>query len=190
MVSRSTVFVWIGILCLSGMFLAGQDTWEPQQKIVFITEAASNGDMGGLVGADVICQEEATAAGLTGAFKAWLSDSTGSSPLNRFTHPAAPYVLVDLTQVAASWADLTDGTLDHAINLTSTGGTLGAGEFVATATFADGAYDWIGFVCNDWTDGTGSNWTSTGNYNSTTDFWTHDGGETCDSPLHLYCFQQ
>jgi len=44
-------------------------------RIVFATSTLQNGNLGGLAGADQICQEHADAAGLLGSFKAWLSDS-------------------------------------------------------------------------------------------------------------------
>lgn len=38
--------------------------------------------------------------------------------VERFTQNPGPYVLVNGTRVADNWADLTDGTLDHAIDRT------------------------------------------------------------------------
>ena len=32
MFSRSTLFVWVGIVILSGMFLMGQDSWEAPEE--------------------------------------------------------------------------------------------------------------------------------------------------------------
>ena len=93
-----------------------------RQYTVFVTSTSYDGNLGGLAGADAKCQDQADAAGLTGTFKAWLSDAKGS-PSTRFTRSAgAPYVLVDGTVIADNYAGLTSGSLEHPINQTETGG--------------------------------------------------------------------
>ena len=94
---------------------------------VFVTGLSSNGELGGLAEADGICQWRATAAGLPGSYKAWLSDGS-ASPSTRFrcTAPscsAQGYRLVDAarTLVATNWTDLTDNDLLHGINATELG---------------------------------------------------------------------
>ena len=83
---------------------------------VFITSARYFGDMGGLSGADTICQNAATAAGLSGTWKAILSDSTTSaeSRLNFnggiiYNNAATPAI------IANDKADLFDGTIANEI---------------------------------------------------------------------------
>ena len=44
---------------------------------VFVTSTVHDGNLGGLVGADAICNSLASAAGLAGTYKAWLSDGSG-----------------------------------------------------------------------------------------------------------------
>jgi len=44
-------------------------------KKVFVSSQTYVGNLGGVAGADSLCQGLATAAGLTGTFKAFLSDS-------------------------------------------------------------------------------------------------------------------
>jgi hypothetical protein len=106
---------------------------------VFVSSVPyTGGSLGGISGADAKCQELATAAGLSGTFKAWLSDST-HSPSTTFTRSPTPYVLVDGTVIASNWGDLTDGTINHAIDLTETGG-FGTwnGYYAWTGTAEDG----------------------------------------------------
>src|SRR5207248_2675590 len=43
-------------------------------KRVFVTSVMYDGNLGGLAGADAKCQARATAASLSGTYKAWLSD--------------------------------------------------------------------------------------------------------------------
>jgi hypothetical protein len=44
-----------------------------------------------------------------------------SSPSVRFTRSAVPYRLIDGTLIANDWADLTDGTIAHDLDLTEIG---------------------------------------------------------------------
>src|SRR5690242_2782849 len=100
---------------LGGIALTGLSTptdaagKKPQGKLVFVTSTLQTGNLGGLTGADMICQARAAAGGLRGIFKAWLSDTT-ASPSTRFTRSKKPYVLLDGTVIANNWADLTDGS--------------------------------------------------------------------------------
>lgn len=43
---------------------------------VFVTRGTYPGDLGGVAGADFRCQSSATAAGLEGVYRAWISDAT------------------------------------------------------------------------------------------------------------------
>ena len=93
--------------------------------LVFATSTLRNGALGGLNGADAICQERAGAGGLPGTYRAWLSDGTGS-PSTRFRRSGQGYRLPDAAQtsIATDWTDLTDGKLRHAINVTELGETV------------------------------------------------------------------
>src|SRR5262245_26846429 len=57
---------------------------------VFVTSTKFNGNFNGLTGADAQCQARADAAGLGGAWMAWLGNGV-DGPATRFTHSAAPY---------------------------------------------------------------------------------------------------
>jgi hypothetical protein len=156
-----------------------------------------DGNLGGLSGADAKCQQLAAGAGFSGTFKAWLSDST-QGPAARFSQSTVPYILVDGTVVAANWAQLTSGNLQHPINLTEKGTAAPIGNTacngggfrtVMTNTLTDGT-SLGGQNCNNWTsnavngaawglaDSTGPNWT----------VWCSGG--TCAWVSPLYCFQQ
>jgi hypothetical protein len=102
----------------------------PQEtKTVFLSSQTFAGsEIGGIVGADAICNALANAAGLYGQYKAWLSDSKralgsvpnddilvlnavqsdfATSPLGRFNRADVPYVRTDGVQVADDWFALT-----------------------------------------------------------------------------------
>jgi cysteine-rich repeat protein len=89
-------------------------------KFVFVTSITYTGNLGGLDGADAKCNARAAVAGIGGTYRAWLSDITGS-PSTRMSKAGGPYRLVNGTVVANNWADLTDGNLITAINLTELG---------------------------------------------------------------------
>lgn len=167
-----------------------------EQKWVFLSSTAHNGNFGGIAGADAICQARATTAGLAGTYLAWISDPSGS-PASRFKRATVPYLLVDAghTKVADDWSDLTDGSLDHAIDIHEYGGLVEWG-LVWTGTNTAGGYaanPWEN--CLSWTrTQEGIQWYGGFGYadpGNTTDNWTDSGTVwECNAGLRLYCFQQ
>lgn len=122
-----------------------------QTKTVFLTSAKFAGNFGGIAAGDAICQAEADDASSIvphGTYFAWLSDST-DSPDTRFTKASVPYVLADGTMIAKDYADLTDGSLMHPINMEPSGGSVGT-QYTWTGTNSDGtsAKEWL--TCDGW----------------------------------------
>jgi len=152
---------------------------------VFVSSTSTNGALGGLAGADAICQAAADAASLGGSYKAWISDSTGS-PSTRFTHASSPYALLDGTPIAVNWAGLISGNLLRPIDLTETQVTYQ--DYVYTATKPDGTY-FGGLACNDWTSGSPIDAALVG-YSPDSNQWTFVGVIGCSDPMPLYCFEQ
>jgi cysteine-rich repeat protein len=168
-------------------------------KLVFVTSTVQTGNMGGLAGADAICNALAQAANLPGTYMAWLSTSLANgTPAGRFTQSAMPYVKVDGVKVADNWGDLVDGSpLDSAINKTELDGpppgsntSCGPPGFpsVYTATNSSGMLAHADYTC--------SNWTSTGGDSvygdaTQTGTWTDQcAGSSCSDLAAIYCFQQ
>jgi hypothetical protein len=89
------------------------------EKTVFITSRRYDGDLNGVSGADQKCNDLATAAGLEGHYKAWLSTSSADSPAATFNRSPVAYVLVDGRRVADNWSSL--NRLTNAILLDETG---------------------------------------------------------------------
>lgn len=92
-------------------------------KQVFVTRSTYSGNLGGLSGADSLCASSAAAGGLTGTFKAWVSDkppvgrtSPTVAAIDRITS-AGPFYLVGVeddgtrTKVFASKAALASAPL-------------------------------------------------------------------------------
>ena len=228
----SSQFSWIRILLLILLVLlilwllryCGVISPQAQGKIVFVTSQLFDGNFGNgqrVVGypfADQHCQALAQQAGRPGTYKAWLSGrvDTGAGPLphgvvDRFVQSSGPYVLVNGVKVANNWADLTDGTLAHAIDLTEQGTPVGFEARVWTNTTTSGhAWDngrqCAAGISSDehgvwtWTCGA-PGWTAgdcrfqSGKYgdaHSSSGSWTGTvtSNTSCDQALRLYCFQQ
>jgi hypothetical protein len=177
-------------------------TESEDDKSVFITSDIYTGALGGLDGADELCNLHAAEAQLPGEFRAWLSDSTGS-PSTRFT-PCVDcnYVRTDGVAVAFGYDDLTDGTLLAPIDVTEFGSPIPAGEFtdgaVWSATSIDGnrrPQPQQGGECVDWTVGTSPTQGRKGNPYTTDSGWTlgflNVGTFNCGvQPARLYCIEQ
>lgn len=171
---------------------------------VFLTSTTYDGklnglDGNGLDGADSKCQARAQAAGLSGTFKAWISDETGNAS-NRFLHSTLPYKMVDGTVIANNWSDLTDGNLLAAIQKDEFGQS--ASNYEAwTGTNSGGTLyirlPWnVSYTCSNWTSNaqygimglTGIN--SYPNQAVTDQRWTEYQPDYCNYPQSLYCFEQ
>lgn len=170
-------------------------------KTVFITSQTFTGALGGLHGADAICQSAAETAGLSGTYKAWLSTST-EDVFARFTHPETPYVLVDGTKVADGFGELVNGGPQHAISLDEYGNpapsTTACSQLappsatVWTSTLPDGHIHQETQTCDNFTAAFGP--ASLGCASPTyLDAWSvccSAGVNLCAQKAALYCFEQ
>ena len=171
-------------------------------NFVFVTAGAYTGNLGGVTGANAICQAEAHAGGLPGTYKAWLSDSPGDSPSTTFSQSTIPYYLPDgITKVASSWTNLVSASLSHTIDETPTA-AVNASAIVWTDTYYTGTNTGGApgtSSCNAWTSSSSSfsgvvGYSGGTSDNETARFgWTiaeGSGPQTCNTQQHLYCFQQ
>ncbi|MDP3769884.1 MAG: PHB depolymerase family esterase [Candidatus Sungbacteria bacterium] len=171
---------------------AGANFVLPPVKKIFISSAVYTGNLGGLSGADAKCQLLAKNAGLTGTFKAWLSDSVTAAK-NRVTHATITYKLANGITIANNWNDLTDGTLLTSLNITEQGTAVNAN--VWTNTKSDGTIRETSKIktCGDWTATTGLNYIGYfGESKQTNIKWTDSGSQTwCTAnSMRLYCIEQ
>ena len=74
-------------------------------RIAFVTSTVHQGNLGGLAGADTICNNLAQQAGLPGTYLAWLSGAD-ASPSERFAKTKLAYVGTDGLLIANGYADL------------------------------------------------------------------------------------
>ena len=154
---------------------------------VFVTSKTYALSFGGVVGADKQCATLASAAGLLGTFKAWISDST-TSPAASFAPSSAPDKQVDGTVIANDWADLIDGALAIGINLDENG-TTEVKDVITTATKTSGFY--TGSSCSNWTSATKGGFTR-GVSTRVDGTWTDDRVDNCTklTQVRFYCFEQ
>ena len=161
-------------LSIAGAFLAlaQQPAQTPPQPMSFFITSAGSGkgaNLGGLAGADKICQTLATAAGSTKTFHAYLSTG-GSSAVNaRDRIGNGPWYNAKGEKIANNLADLHGDTLDLArlgnnlgkfSALTEKGGTVnGRGDTPNTHDMLTGSQT-DGTAYKDAADHTCGNWTS------------------------------
>ncbi len=158
---------------------------------VFVSSVQYNGNLGGLIGADIKCQSLASKAGLPGTFKAWLSDATTgpADPGRLDTMFTGVYELVDGTLVAHGWTDLTDGALAHAIERTEDiMNKTPVDAIVWSHTSTDGKS--LGTAhCLSWTSSAADKTGSYGLSKPVDSSWTNSAVTSCSAAINLYCFE-
>ncbi len=179
----------------------------------FITSESGTGDLStwahaggahGVVAGDNVCQTAATAAGLKGTYKAWLSDSTTDAYChiqNLTGKVSANCGKATLPVAAGPWVRAHD---DYPFTptihtLVSTGQVYAPvrydengidatteTNFYFTGTQADGTAQ---FNCVNWTSSLNTDFVTMGVPAGTTDWWTGDSSSSCDIVVQLLCLQ-
>jgi hypothetical protein len=151
---------------------------------VFVSSTTPTGNLGGIAGADALCNKLAADAKLGGKYAAWISVS-GSDAIDHITS-TGPWHLVTGPLVAPNKAQLTAGDLKHLIDKDEKGATPPEAEDrVWTATGPNGRY--VGPDCAQWT-GAGSGVVGEAR-NPTTNKWTALVDEACSQVNRVYCFE-
>jgi Collagenase NC10 and Endostatin./Collagen triple helix repeat (20 copies). len=167
------------------------------RKTIFVSSYSwPNGNLGGLSGADSVCQQLATSVGLAGTYKAWLSDSTISAS-TRLTHSTMPYFTVNGRLIANDWQGLTSGNILNGINVYENGVSLSdlkaTQTIILTGTKYDGSSE--GENCLNWTSSTSFPYSAYGGYcNQVGTLWSGVGYYDCSNVNNkyysVYCVQQ
>lgn len=173
------------------LLLSEEPAPQPTPNIVFVTSLTYDGNLGGLAGADQVCQARATAAGLPqNTYKAWLSTSTENA-IDRLGS-ARGWVRVDGKPFADTKADITGGKIYHPIRVDETGAFVNDTSqlHVWTGTSKDGTLDPVegGRTCSDWTTDNDGVKGSLGNSDGVGSFFTLRTYSYCDRTHRLYCF--
>lgn len=160
-------------------------------KKVFITSLTYvGGAIGGIAGADADCSALATAAGLPGTYKAWISDDT-IGPATTFTHSTVPYVNTHGDIIANDWIGLTSGVLLKPIlydesGLPASPPTAPILVWTGTDPLGDPA---LNQTCTGWTAAGVTGMEGLGMVTNST--WTlNPPPANCADSAHLYCFEQ
>ncbi|MGB5811357.1 MAG: hypothetical protein WBG86_12545 [Polyangiales bacterium] len=162
-----------------------------QDKIVFVTSTVHQGSLGGLEGADAVCNEAAADAGLPGTFLAWLADST-DSPDTRFAKSEQPYVRTDGKHIADSYDDLVTQGPHRDIKVDEYGERVHWLPGSAwTNVRPDGTTKSETRTCEDWSTDDHHALSYFGWYLKQDGHWTDAHIKSfCAIPRRLYCFQQ
>jgi hypothetical protein len=160
------------------------------ERIVFVTSQVYTGAaVNGITGANNKCQASAnqsTNPRVKGrAFRAWISTDASAADV-RLPHGTMAYVRPNGTVVATDWTQLTDGTLDLAIQLDEFGVSRAGTAW--TGTTPDGA-SVIGQNCVDWTSAAMAATGRSGAVVATGATWTSDVDRPCNLGRRLYCVE-
>jgi hypothetical protein len=165
----------VPILDLGGTTRAGN-------KRFFTTSAAYPPTLGGLAGADGLCNTVAAGANLGGRWIAWLSDGSKNA-IDRVTD-VGPWFRLDGMKLFNNKANMAGSALaTTAVN--ENGMFVGGTVWTGTNTGGTGAAS----NCISWTSGSSFDEGMQGETSSAT-LWTQDGVGNCNSTAHLYCIEQ
>ena len=227
---RFRAFLFILVLCLSFCLVScggGSDNppaggGTAQNLKVFVASEAGSGNLTswtayansgssatGLEAADAICQYLAQQAGLSGTFRAWLSDSntdaychlhglTGKKADNcgqaSLPTPYGPWVRMDGFPFGENIDVITTSYQIYApVLFDENGNTLGIGQGYFAETGPNGTrldpanpdYN----ACLDWTSSSNLYWATLGDPTHTAHGWTFSASIDCASPRRLLCMQ-
>lgn len=157
---------------------------------VFLSSREYTGAIGdgGVIAADDECASLAKAAGVPGAFRAWLASADGASPASRFIKSSRPYRLLDGTLVAADFSALSK-TLATSFGLTEQR-TAVAFAYVWTAAERDGTPIAGGGDCSGWSTSDSAIVGGSGESDDVVEEWTKFEDIACSTKARLYCFEQ
>lgn len=160
-------------------------------RVAFVTGAAHGGDLGGLPGADAICNAEAARSGLPGVFLAYLHRGDGD-----VGHPGHRLPL-DGGWGRADGLAVFDGNPRDVPPLIPLDRTPDAARIAATERVWTGISGAPSGLCGT---GSGDSWTTAstalggagwGDPSATSSAWAQHGSlVACNERLHIYCFEQ
>lgn len=154
---------------------------------VFVTATTYQGGLDGLAGADAECQASASIAGLTGNFRAWLSDDQ-NSPMTRFdTSFTGAYQRLDKLAIAVGWDQLSGGQLIVPISVDEMGADVMVSNYAWTGTTTTGAA--TPSTCSGWTSPAMASFGAVGDILATDATWTDLDLLSCSGAWRIYCFE-
>jgi hypothetical protein len=202
-----TGLIYLG--CGGGSSGSGGDD---SPNVAFTTSVTGNGNLStwadadgnaSLAAADAVCQARADAAGLSGTFVAWMSDSTDDaycrvlglsgkvSPDNcgQATLPtdAGPWIRTDGFAFAATISQMSMGVIYTPLRYDEFGSSVPASSYVFTATDLDGTLRTDS--CSDWSSSTSGTFGTSGLTETTGSWWTSSGATDCSDDIAIMCME-
>ena len=159
-------------------------------KYMFITSTTHKGNLGGLSGADTICQGLADAPEARvpkGKYRAWLS-SAEIDAKDRFAYSTHSIVLPDFAKVALNLNEFIKGSITNNIAIDELGAKHKSMAW--TGTLADGTF--VDSHCDNWKSSESSVCDCDGGFGSANNIdsrWSYMGSGMCDGVKRLYCLR-
>jgi hypothetical protein len=153
-------------------------------NIVFVTSGRTNGDMGGLAGADAACMTAARNGMLAGTFVAFLG-TPGSTAVGRIAAGSGGWVTTDNRTVFASLTDLEAERQVFPIDRDELGHLVDAIFYTGT-TEAGGS---LPENCNSWSSGSSATAASVGATRSTNGDAFDASATDCSNAHPIACFE-
>ncbi len=174
-----------GRICNTGGCVGGECL-----HVAFVTPVANAGDIGGIAGADTLCQTAAMNAGLHGKFLAWLA-TPATSPNARFFRATRAYVLPLGTVIAGNYTELTNPPIKAAVGYDASGALSPITKAWSNVS-NDGTYNpGDGNACANWTSSSAGDRGSWGNAQGNGNGWSNSSSDSCNTAAHgIYCFEQ
>ena len=156
-------------------------------NLVFVTSTRVTAAMGGLAGADAICNARAAAAALPGTYVAWLSTDTVNA-VDRLAG-ARGWLRTDGRVFADQVSDIVAGRIIHPIRLDEFGTAVSGPEAATwTATYEDGSRFPANTDCGGWATASAGDIANVGDATATAGSWTSVSQVVCNEQHHIYCF--
>ena len=192
--SNSTLFEY-----MASSSTTSDNTAAAIPKTIFVSTTTTNGNMGGISGADSICASDATGLSLTGTYKAMIVGT------------------VTTIRTASATANAGDGQVDWVLaadtdyirqdsTVIGTTASTGLFAFPLTNSFASSSLNFYTGLNTDWTSGTApaselcdfgsGSWTDTSSFGAygdsalTTATTLRIGNNACTNTRHLLCVEQ
>jgi hypothetical protein len=156
-----------------------------EPNLVFVTSSNHTGALGGLGGADFICNERAAEAGLPGTYVAWLSTATVHA--RERLAGARGWVRTDGLPFADTIDDLLAGRIFYPASRDENGNQAGAAA-IWTGTRPNGMFDATNGDCSGWMSGLGHNTGMRGSAAGGFEMFTSDIAFGCQVSARLLCF--
>jgi hypothetical protein len=159
--------------------------FDPPNKVFVTSTTVIPGTLGGLSGADTICAQRATAAGLSGTFRAFLGTSAANgNAWSRLTGARGWARTGDGKPVGDQVSDLMAGHTYYPPVNTESGTEIPSGTLAVTGVNGGTS------TCGDWTSTDASLTATFGEPHTGWLSFVQNGGTSCTSTtMRLYCFE-